>query len=276
MNSSLLNFISLLIIGFITSFLIIKVYKEYKLTKTLDEKILFWIAIIVAFVPLILFYLDTYNVASRLNWVNANNINRWFNFIATYVSSIVGATIGAITLFLMTTKQINLQRESNKEDKRIQNLPLLAYEFSKNKITDNYCEVFLRDNYKKIYYCYNLFLNVMNLGLNHATNVSLKVYDNDKLVSDYPLSYNQSIIKKDESLYIDFIFYFNYKNNRVNIKNFKIICNYTDLLNNNYLQEIYISLELCNTFKSTFGGFDFNILKVEVSNPIQIHDTTIK
>ena len=60
------------------------------------------------------------------------------------------------------------------------------------------------------------------------------------------------------------------------IKRIIKIFKYTDLLNNNYSQEIFVNLELLNTYKSQFGGFDFKIIKVDVNKPVRINDTSTK
>lgn len=257
-----LHIISLIIVIGLVILSFNKMCKEYKESKTIDEKVLFWLSVLIAAIPVIIFYLDYFDVASLFKWINSNNVDRWFNFISTYCSTIMGAVIGAIALVLMTVKQINLQREKDIEDRRIQNMPLLIYDISEKR-TENYNEVFLYNtNSNRIY---NLYICISNAGLNHARNVSYSIYENKKEIYKSILNFNQSIIKKDESIGIDLIFNYTYdKSNKTNEKMINIILFYEDLLGNKYSQEVNLCLEITNKSSLEYGGYAFYINNINI------------
>lgn len=248
----------------ITAFLIYKLYKEYKKSETIDEKVTFWLILIIFIIPLIIFYFDYYNIASKFSWVHHDNVNRWFEFISTYFSTIVGAAIGAIALILMTIKQMNLQREKDNEDRRIQNMPLLSYTISDTKL-ENSKKIFLLNEDSNFGNNYNLYFKIENSGLNHARNIFYKISDNNEEICMSKLEINQSIIKKNESICLDFVFNYKYdKINKNNNRKIEIIIYYEDLLNNYYSQRINLCLEITNKSGYEYGGYAFYIIDTTI------------
>ena len=129
--------IVLYIIGIIIEIAIVvfsmsRLYKQYKDSKTIDEKVVFFLFLFIFASPLIIYYLDRYDVFSKLKWIENIDSDRWFNFLATYVSSILGALIGAVVLIIMTKHQMDRQDEKDKEIVRINNMPLLTYKLNRN------------------------------------------------------------------------------------------------------------------------------------------------
>ncbi len=59
-----MEFIATTLIIIISIYMIYKLYKDYKNSETLDEKIIFWLIIFIFLFPLILYYLDRYNIPS--------------------------------------------------------------------------------------------------------------------------------------------------------------------------------------------------------------------
>jgi len=249
---------TIIVLNFICS--INKLYKEYKKSETIDEQAIFWVVVIIFGTPLLIYYFDLYNWPSKIGWVNAQNSIRWFEFITAYLSAIISALIGAVVLIVMTNKQINLQREKDNEDMRIQNLPLLTYEISEERL-EEYHTVYLVNGNSESNRNYNLYFTIQNLGLNHARNVSCAVYENGIKIFKSMLKLNQSIIKKDKSVCLNLIFNYNYESNsNKNYKEIDIEVFYEDLLNNCYSQKIKNYLEITNEAGSKYGGYRFYII----------------
>ena len=241
----MVNIIVTILLIIITALMIYKMYEEYQKSETLDEKVVFWLVIMIFVIPMIIYYADRYDIISKFGWFENSSSDRWFSFFETYFSSLVSAIIGAVVLIVMTIHQLNLDREKNLSDKRIQNAPIFRYEINNINIPTKY-EYFI---YNKIDgNPYSLFFNIENVGLNHARNIEFEVFDDiSKPGQKFKLD-TQSFLRKDDSKLVRFIFNYKYdsKTQNNNNKNIKIIVTYEDLLNNKYNQTIDIGVEVTN------------------------------
>lgn len=185
--------IKILIVAFISILMVNKIYKEYKKSETLDEKIVFIIIIIIFSIPAIIYYTDRSNIISNLGLFKNSNSERWFSFIETYISSLISAVIGAIALIRMTTNQMDIERKKNLSDKCIENAPIFKYEID-NKVvwTPFECIVFNNETGKP----YGLTLAIENIGLNHAKNIEFEIYDGINTTSQKYKPNTQSFLKK--------------------------------------------------------------------------------
>lgn len=263
----MINVVATILLIIITTFTIYKLYKEYKQIETVDEEVMFWLWLIIIAIPIIIYYLDRYNILSKYGWFNESNSERWFSFVETYLSSLVSAIIGAVVLIIMTTRQWNLEREKNKEDKRIQNAPIFRYEISNLQIPTEFEHQIINNINGN---SYNLFLNVENLGLNHAKKIRFEIFD-DIIPKPQVFKFDtQSFLKKDDTKLIKFIFDYKYdsENQKNNNKKIKIIVYYQDLLNNNYYQEINVYVEVTNKSGSEYGGYQLYIVSTEIENEV--------
>lgn len=95
----------------ITAIMIFKLYKDYQNSKTIDEKVVFWLILFIIAIPTLAYYLDRYDVISRFGWFENSNSDRWFSFFETYFSSLISTVIAAVVLIVMTIHQLNLDRE---------------------------------------------------------------------------------------------------------------------------------------------------------------------
>lgn len=212
----------------------------------------------------IIYLLDRYNIPSLLKWdVNVSS-SQWFNFITTCASTIIGAFIGGIIIIFVTIKQLKVQVDSDNNDKRIQNAPILKYDITNIMTqTENQFFMFNSDDNN-----YNLFINVENVGLNHARNINFEISGSGfKNKQVFSLNNAQSILKKDNSIWLQIIFNYSYdkKTKKHNNKEIKIIVFYEDLLKNHYSQEIKLHLEATNEYGSIYGGYKFyvNLITIE-------------
>ena len=63
------SIITILVVAFFI-YNIYKIIEEYKKCKTIDEKILAWIFMIIIAYPTIIFCFDFFNIPSRIGWIN--------------------------------------------------------------------------------------------------------------------------------------------------------------------------------------------------------------
>ena len=232
-----------IIILIISIFCLIASIKMYKNSKTIAEKVLYILFLFVYFVPIIIYVLDKNNIPTKLGYTSKIDVERWFDFISTYVSTIVGTVVSGFVLVLITMKQINTQIESNKNDKIIENSPILDYSLteSNNSNYKYYHDIFLKEPGK----LYMVRLKVENIGLNHCRNLNFKIIIDNKEDREFSLNNKQSFLKKDETIEINLNF--NLDSKKKKNRNICIIVHYEDMLHNEYEQELKTSFSFLNS-----------------------------
>lgn len=225
----------------IVVFSISKLYKQYKDSKTIDENAVFVLFLSIFAFPLIIYYLDRYDIFSKLKWIKNTDSDRWFNFLSTYISSIFGALIGAVALILMTKHQMDRQDDKDKEIVRINNMPLLTYKLSRNTGEIN-LENLLVTNCKKGKNI-DFELTIKNVGMNAIKKSFIVFSSEDFSNSYYNWLENNGCIDKNECITI--YRYLELSNGKHTI-NFTIY--YCDLINNWYSQNIKLNFEITNYF----------------------------
>lgn len=229
-------------IAIISILILIKIAsKAYKDCDKLYEKIIIIMYTIIVLSPAIILILDLADIPSKIFNENKINIQNWLGYTMNYLGAIIAAIIGAVAGLLMTLYQIKENNKDNekrdKENLRIQNMPLLKYEIttaSKGKNEkDNIETIFSKSNDKTHY----LNIDITNVGLGCIKDIIVKI-ESDVLNTSQYLIDNKSykIINKEECISINKNLYLERK------KNYKFILNvyYEDLLNNWYSQKIEI------------------------------------
>lgn len=241
----MLKIIVNILVSIYTIYMTYKLYREYKEIKKLNGKVVFWLIFAVIVIPVVLYYLDKYDIASKFKLVSSNNSDRWFTFLSSYLSTIVSAIIGAIALVIMTLYQLEDQREKNLEDRRINNLPFLQYNFTTEDSTINGKTYELKTsikNGKTIFIC----LEIKNIGMNTVRKCYIKpISPIIKNSYDYKLD-EQELLSKNETKGITF-----YMNLKAKEKySFTFIIKYQDILFNWYEQEIILDCEVVDYFSN--------------------------
>lgn len=231
----------------------LKLYKEYKLSKTIDEKVLFFLILFIFLIPLLIYYIDIYDIPSKFNWLKNSDSERWFNFLATYISSMFGAIIGVVVLIFMTKHQMDRQDEKDKEILRINNMPLLSYEISRKDGEVNLENLFITNCEKGN--CVDFELKIVNLGMNAIKKAFIEFSSIDFYNSYYSWLAGGGCIDKGDSVKV-----YRY----LKIPEGKHIINatiyYCDLINNWYSQNVIINLDYTNYFDKNGCIFDFSII----------------
>ena len=177
--------------------LILNLYKQYKNSKTIDERIVLLLILFSILLPLTIYYLDRYDIFTKLDILQNIDSDRWFNFLATYLSSIFGALIGAVTLVLMTMHQMDRQDKKENEIVRINNMPLLNYKLTKNAGEINLENLFVT-NYKNGE-SINFELIIKNVGMNTIKKSFIVFSSSDFSNTYYSWLPNNGCIEKNES-----------------------------------------------------------------------------
>ena len=231
-----------------TVFMIYKIYKEYKNSKTIDEKLTILLIVAICFTPIIIYYIDKSDLPSKFGWFKNSEPNKWFNFIGTYTSSILGATLGALTLILVTIHEFKTIKENDNEQMRINNLPLINYDFS---IFNKYNYKFI-DLYKEGFESIFIMVHLKNIGMNTIRNcyinISLNTTSSEK---DYKID-DQAIIEKNCEKKLVFKIPIDKNNNRI-----KLIVKYQDILFNWYEQEVNVSMDNIVFHEDNRGYIDY-------------------
>lgn len=92
--------------------------KGYNDSKSDLEKALYIIMSVACMFPLLIYYLDRYNIPTKLGYTE-NIVSRdWVNIITTYSTSIISTLLSAIFLIFITFKQM---RETSNDNIRLNN-----------------------------------------------------------------------------------------------------------------------------------------------------------
>lgn len=219
-------------------YLIWIIYKEYKISETIEEKTAFFLLAGLFLIPLSAYCLDKYDIPTKLNLVTNINIERWFNFFTTYASSIFSTIISAVALFLITKNQINKQEDKDIEILRINNLPLLSYKISDNKGKASLENLINTDSNGKNFADFEL--KITNLGLNTIRKafIIFSSKENDNLATFWLAG--GGCIDKNESITI--YRYLSIPDEYV----MTVTLYYCDLINNWYEQKVIITLKTIN------------------------------
>lgn len=263
------QFIAKLVIIFLGIIGVYGAKKNIKDAKSFIEKILYLLSYFIYLVPITIYILDSYNIPTKINVFNSVDSERWNEFLISYVNTIAGNIVSGVILLLITFWQIRKQNENNNDDKRIQNAPIIKYDIS-NEYIDESIELFLFNNKVLKTEPYHLFLDIENIGLNHAKNFQLDILDNkNKLIRTYMIDNNQSILKKDQKIGIDIIINLT-KDKKQEI--LKIIVYYDDLLKNIYRQDIEISISPTKEYSTKYKGKKLYINNIYIKDELLIKE----
>lgn len=252
-----IKIVSCIIVLIITIVSVVQGVKMYKESQSPTERVLYILFLFVYFIPIIVYLLDRYNVPTILGFANGININRWFEFVSSYIIGIIGAIISGVFVVLITLKQIRTQIKSNKEDKRIENAPIFDYSFRSSISRCNYSHTIELGEYGDTYH---LSFKMENIGLNHSKNINVLIKVDEKEDRKFSLNGHQSFIRKNETVWIDLILNLNNNNQR------KIVVEvyYEDLLSNKYIQRINIIIIPINKNRSSLKIDEFNVENAEL------------
>lgn len=209
-------------------------FKQINKEKEIFEKVLYIIFIVITDIFLVIYYLDRFNLPSLLRISDNIDTQNWLNIITNCISAIISATIGGLIAFFVANKEVESNNRQNEENNRIQNIPLMLYEFD-NKNTDNYwidLDTKIKDGAKG-----DIKFAIKNIGLGAARNVKINIESN---IMNENIEKNYYILEKDKTEFLSFVG--NFIINEEYYFKFKVF--YQDLLFNTYEQDIEFSYKL--------------------------------
>lgn len=209
-------------------------FRQVNKEKETFEKVLYIICIIITDIFLVIYYIDRFNLPSILKISDNINTQNWLIVITSCISSIISTSIGGLIAFFVANKEIDINNKQNKENNRIQNMPLMSYEFYNKKLNNNLIE--LNTNIENGTMG-EIDFAMKNIGLNAARNVKINIESN---VINESAENSYYILEKDKTEFLSFVGYFTINEEY----NFKVKIFYQDLLLNTYEQEIEFTYEL--------------------------------
>lgn len=234
--------ISVLLISY---FIIKKLYNE---CDNPLEKTFYWFIIAFEVIIFSLYYFDRYNVPTTLKWNTNVNAQNWLTILATSGMSLLVEIFGGIILIYITMLQIRKTNEDNmvrdKEERRINNLPLLVYSFV--DCSDEYNNVYdLPTKYEEE--VADLLLKIENIGMNAIRKCFIKI-NSSILENDLIFKLEeQSSIDNGESKVICFSFELPAGDYDLNFTIY-----YEDLIHNWYSQQMELKYHIDNVHNGIF------------------------
>lgn len=216
-------------------------YKSTKKSKDTDEKFYYFVLSIVIIAPLIIYFLDKYNIPTKLGWCINLNTQNWLDFIGNYFS----AGIGIIISVFITIYQIKKNNEDNdkrdKENLRIQNMPMLKYEIkttsNKNDYEIDLEHLIISNCNENSMSTYNLFILIKNIGLNNVKRIIVD-FESSMINNTYRIIGGNTIISMERNEEKEIFRYFTLE--REKEYSIKLNVYYEDVLQNWYYQVIDI------------------------------------
>ena len=228
--------------------------KGYKDSKSEFEKVLYTILSFAIMFPLIVYYLDRYNIPSKLGYTENIISSDWVSILTNYSVAIISTLLSAVFLIFVTFKQMDETYKDNlklnNETQRIQNLPFLRYNFTHERLEDE----FFGENQKWIFSnqdnsysdSIDFTMEIENIGLNAVRKVYFEVESELFNKKEKFELCNQSNIEKNQKKKKEFII------TNVSKGNYKIeiVVYYQDLLKNWYKQKVHLTISVTNIYDS--------------------------
>ena len=239
MGNVILFIITMIIIGLTLYF----IGRSMRKSNDLVEKICYIVLAVVNSTFLIIYYLDKFNIPTELGWnVNVNTQN-WLSFIGTYATGIVSAGIAALVSVFITIYQIKKNNEHNekrdKENLRIQNMPMLKYEMKTSSNRDDYKieleHLIVSNCNEKSMTTYNLFILIKNIGLNNVKRIIIDM-ESSMMKKIYRILGDNNVVPLEKNEEKEIFRYFALEREKEYL--IKLHIYYEDVLQNWYYQVI--------------------------------------
>ena len=239
--------------------------KGYKESKSDLEKIVYVMLPLAIMFPVVVYYLDRYNIPSKLGYTENIISSDWVSILTNYSAAIFSTLLSAVFLIFITFKQMdetykdNIKLNNkvykdniklNNETQRIQNLPLLRYNFIQESLEgemfdENKKCIFSNQDYNNID-SIDFTMEIENIGLNTVRKVYLEVESELFNKKETFELWNQSNIKKNQIKKKEFIIPHVAKG----IYKIDITVYYQDLLKNWYKQKVHLTISVTNIYDS--------------------------
>lgn len=245
---------------------LVLMYKLLKKSSDFIEKIVYIVLAIIYVSILIIYYLDRFNIPTQLGLHTNVNTQLWLEIICNYITVMLSAGITIAVSIGITRYQIKKNNEDNdkrdKENLRIQNMPMLKYEIKTNgfeeKIEIDTEHLIISNCNGKNTSTYELFILIKNIGLNNVKRIIIDLESTILNKTNKIIDYNIIIpIEKNETKSI----YRYFSLERDKEYPMKLIVYYQDVLQNWYCQTIDIRYEATkyNKNSSAIGKISYTV-----------------
>ena len=271
------NLILFLISFFAICIMLYLSYRAIKKSNSLAEKISEIVFAMVMAVILVIYYLDRYDIPTALNLGMNIDTQNWLSFIGNYITGVISAVIGALVAVWTTIYQIKKNnKENNRRDKenlRIQNMPILKYDINtERKGTGDLSELIVTNKENELGNAYNLNIILKNIGMNSIKNIIIDFKSPVINNSIYRLLGKNAVNPVEKGEVIELNKFFSLKPSDKYYEMY-IVLYYQDVLSNWYKQEIQIHYNASNIFDK--GGY-IGRLNYEVKKDVEINENEIE
>lgn len=250
--------------------------KKYKKLKTGVEKVLYITILILIIFPLVIYYLDRYNIPSKFGYTINTNSELWLEIIINLCVVVMTTFINAAFLIHVTHEQIKSSFDDNNslniENQRLQNIPLLKYDlstdidFDEEDITDNKLRI-SDDNIEKLDKLpLVLNINIENVGLNILNKLYIELISqqiNEKVFEKFSSNNILKVGEKVNKIYTLFVYPGTYI--------FDVKMYYQDIMKNWYVQKLEIIVKIN---KDGIDEMDYDIKEETIINynPVELNN----
>lgn len=273
-------------------FAIHKIIKSYRDYKNDNEKAIFWIFVAIFSFPTIVFYIDYFNIPSKLEWTKNMNSNIWLECIVTYFVTILSTIIAAFVTIRSVKMSIEAQDEVRIEENKKKALPLLKiekedsydYRYKYLQFECLFTEESKERKRKDISDIANVTIKIKNVGMRELYDLYIGDIKSTyfKESNEY-CHYMYPIIYKDDSICINLSFYEmgNYDNDKSAEKYDTLMspitfnCYFKDCYKNWYYQtlEIWLMYQIVKDTPITERALNISISDMKVlSAPVGIEE----
>jgi len=254
--------------------------KGYKESKSDFEKVLYTMLSFAIMFPLVVYYLDRYNIPSKFGYTENIISSDWVGILTNYSAVIFSTLLSAAFLIFVTFKQMDETYKDNiklnNETQRIQNMPFLRYNFTHERIG----EEFFSENQKWIFSNQNdsngdsidFTMEIENIGLNAVRKVYLEISSELFNKREYLELCNQSNIEKNETKKKEIVI----TNVAKGTYKIEIMVYYQDLLKNWYKQKINLTISITNIYDPKTGNNKINSVIVDEEEKLKKAPSFIK
>lgn len=236
---------------FVISLLLLMVCLIYKLIKkssNLTEKITYIVSAIIYVSIVIIYYLDRFNIPTQLGLNSNVDTKSWLEIICNYITVMLSAGISIIVTIGMTRYQIKKNNEDNdkrdRENLRIQNMPMLKYEITTTNIEKNKNvdleHLIISNCEQKNASTYELFILIKNIGLNNVKRIIID-FESTIVNGTYKVIGHNNIISIEKNEHESIYRYFSLERDKKYPMKLKVY--YEDVLQNWYSQIIDIQYD---------------------------------
>lgn len=262
------------IILVVSSLIILNKWMVNSIKKSKDniEKIVGVITIIISNIFLIIYYIDRFNLPTRLK-INTNvDTQNWLMIITTCIASIISAAIGGLIAFGVARDQIKENNKQNSENLRIQNMPMLKYEIKTEGSKDEKIDI----EHLIISNCedtssrpYDLFISIKNIGLNNVKRIFVD-FESGMVNGKYRILGKKSLISIEKNETQQIYRYFDLESGKEYKMKLKVY--YEDVLQNWYCQIVDINY---NATTISNGSYPLGNVEYKVNEEILLDDKEV-